>query len=135
MVGWRRKEQIQKPLSLLERKGIRVINALVQKIDYESRRVFTSNGDEPYDYLVIALGADTFPEKMPGFSEGAYNLYDLSGAEKIRETIEDFDKGHIIILITSKSFRCPAAPHEAALFRLETWIFSKASFKLRGNSL
>lgn len=119
MVGWRRKEQIQKPLSLLERKGIRVINALVQKIDFENQRVFSSGGEETFDYLVITLGADIFPEKIPGFSEAAHNLYDLSGVERIKESIETFHKGHIVIAITSKSFRCPAAPPEAALLLYE----------------
>ena len=61
MVGWREEEKIQKPLSFLERKGIRFINALVQKIDFENRTVLTSQGDFSFDYLVIALGASTFP--------------------------------------------------------------------------
>ncbi|MFQ5884248.1 MAG: NAD(P)/FAD-dependent oxidoreductase, partial [Thermoplasmata archaeon] len=91
------------------------LNALVQGIDFENRTVFTSDGDEPFDYLVIALGADTFPEKIPGFLEAAYNLYDLSGAERIREAIETFDKGRIVVLVSSVPFKCPAAPYEAAL--------------------
>jgi len=115
MVGWRNKEQIQKPLSLLQKKGIRFINALVQGIDFGNKVVSTSGGDIPFDYLVIALGADTFPEKMSGFLEAAYNVYDLSGAERIREAIDEFDKGRVVILISSKPFKCPAAPYEAAL--------------------
>jgi sulfide:quinone oxidoreductase len=115
MVGWRDREDVQKPLSLLQRKGINFIHAYVQKIDFDNQIVFTSKGDVLFDYLVIALGARTFPEKIPGFVKGAYNLYELSGVERIRETIENFDKGRIIILITSESFKCPAAPYEAAL--------------------
>ncbi|KRT66328.1 MAG: FAD-dependent pyridine nucleotide-disulfide oxidoreductase [Candidatus Dadabacteria bacterium CSP1-2] len=115
MVGWRKEEKIQKPLSLLQRKGIRFINTLVQKIDFENRTVFTSQGDVSFDYLVIALGASTFPEEIPGFLEDAYNLYDLSGTKKIRKAIENFDRGRIVILITSTPFKCPAAPYEAAL--------------------
>src|SRR3989304_5633812 len=115
MVGWRKEEKIQKPLSLLQRKGIKFINTLVQKIDFENRTVFTSQGDVSFDYLVIALGASTFPEEIPGFLEDAYNLYDLSGAKKIRKAVENFDKGRIVILISSTPFKCPAAPYEAAL--------------------
>jgi sulfide:quinone oxidoreductase len=115
MVGWRTREQIQKPLSRLQRKGIRILNALVQEIDFERRRLVTSEGDVPFDYLVIAPGASTFPEKTPGFPEAVCNLYDLSGAEKIREAIKDFDKGRLVILIASTPFKCPAAPYEAAL--------------------
>jgi sulfide:quinone oxidoreductase len=115
MVGWRGEEKIQKPLSLLQKKGIRFINALVQKIDFENRIVFTSQGDVSFDYLVITLGASTFPEKIPSFLESAYNLYDLEGTKKIREKIANFDKGRLVVLITSTPFKCPAAPYEAAL--------------------
>lgn len=115
MVGWRNKEQIQKPLSLLQKKGIRFINAEVSKIDFETRRIFISQEAIPFDYLIIALGASIFPEKFPGFSKAAYNLYDLDGVEKIRNAIDDFSGRRIVILITSKPFKCPAAPYEAAL--------------------
>lgn len=115
IVGWREEGMIQKPLTLLQKKGIRFINALIQKIDFENRTVFTSQGVVSFDYLVIALGASTFPEEIPGFLEDAYNLYDLSGAKKIRKAVENFDKGRIVILITSTPFKCPAAPYEVAL--------------------
>ncbi len=71
MIGERRREQIQKPLSLLRKKGISFLNAVVQRIDFENRTVSTSEGETPFDYLVIALGASTFPERMPGFTEAA----------------------------------------------------------------
>lgn len=115
MVGQRSREQIQRPLSLLQRKGIRFLNAEVSKIDLEKRIVSTSGGDEPFDYLVIALGANTFPDRLGGFSEAAYNLYDLSGVEGIREAIGNFNNGRIVILVSSMPFKCPAAPYEAAL--------------------
>lgn len=41
-VGWRNREQIQKPLSLLERKGIKFLNSSVQEISFENRIVNTS---------------------------------------------------------------------------------------------
>jgi sulfide:quinone oxidoreductase len=115
MVGWRNQQQIQKPLSLLQRKGIRFINAEVSRIDFENRKIATTEGDSTFDYLVISLGASTFPERSKGFQEAAYNLYDVSGAMEIRDAIENFEKGKIVILIASKPFKCPAAPYEAAL--------------------
>ena len=89
MVGQRSREQIQKPLSRLQKKGIRFINAEVSGIDFEGRTVAISDGEIPFDYLVIILGASTFPERLAGFSEAAYNIYDLSGADRIREKIEN----------------------------------------------
>ncbi len=116
MVGDRNREQIQKPLSQLQKKGVRFFNAEVSGIDFESRTVATSKGEVPFDYLVIALGASMFPERLPGFSDAAYSLYDLSGVERIRKTIENFDKGRLVVLVSSIPFKCPAAPYEAALF-------------------
>ncbi len=115
MAGWRNQQKIQKPLSILQRKGIKFINAEVSKIDFENRKVVTSEGESDFDYLVISLGASTFPDRANGFEEAAYNLYDLSGAVRIREAIENFERGRIVILISSKPFKCPAAPYEAAL--------------------
>ncbi len=115
MVGWRNQQQIQKPLSLLQKKGIRFVNAEVSKIDFENKIVVTSEGELDFDYLVISLGASIFPDRSKGFQKAAYNLYDLSGAVRIKEAIENFEKGKIVILIASKPYKCPAAPYEAAL--------------------
>jgi len=115
MVGWRKVEQIQKPLSILKGKGINFTNTGVDRIDFENRTVFTAGGDVQFDYLVIALGADTYPEKIPGFSEAAFNLYDSSGAGKIRDAIKTFDNGKLVVLVASTPYKCPAAPSETAL--------------------
>jgi sulfide:quinone oxidoreductase len=124
MVGQRSREQIQKPLLRLQKKGIRFINAEVSGIDFEGRTVAISDGEIPFDYLVIILGASTFPERLAGFSEAAYNIYDLSGADGIREKIENFDKGRVVVLVSSIPFKCPAAPYEAALI-LSTYFTKK----------
>jgi sulfide:quinone oxidoreductase len=71
MVGWRDQQQIQKPLSLLQRKGIRFLNADVSKIDFEKKVVATSKEELGFDYLVVSLGADTFPERAKGFQKAA----------------------------------------------------------------
>ena len=130
MVGWRNREKIQKPLSLLQRKGIRFLNAEVLKIDFKKKIVLTSGEDIAYDYLIIALGATTFPERLKGFSESAYNLYELNGAEKIKKAIENFNGKKIIILISSKPFKCPAAPHEAALLLYEYFKKKKKNVEI-----
>jgi len=115
MVGWRDGQKIQKPLILLEKKGIRFLNAVVEKIDFENKVLETSLGNENFDYLVIAPGANTYPERLSGFTEAAHNLYDLSGVGNIRNSITHFDRGRLVLLIASMPFKCPAAPYEAAL--------------------
>ncbi len=87
----------------------------MSKIDFGNRIVFTSEGDLVFDYLIIALGASNFPDRSTGFQKAAYNFYDLSGTLRIREATKNFEKDKIVILISSKPFKCPVAPYEAAL--------------------
>lgn len=115
MVGWRDEYQIQKPLSILKKKGINYVNTNVERIDFEKRTVSTAGGDLPFDNLVIALGASLYPENIPGFTEAAYNIYELSGAKKIREAVKTFNKGKLVVLVSSIPYKCPAAPSETAL--------------------
>jgi len=115
MTGWRQPNQIMKELSRLDRKGINYINAEVTKIDPENRTVKTSVKDFNYDYLVISLGADLVPDAVPGFSDSAYNIYDLNHLTRLNEALNQFSHGTLTVLISSVPFKCPAAPYEAAL--------------------
>ncbi|MBI5408018.1 MAG: NAD(P)/FAD-dependent oxidoreductase [Nitrospirae bacterium] len=119
MVGWRRPEDIKKDTSRLIEKGIELVNAEILKIDPENKVVKTGKGELNYDYLVISLGAALFPETIPGlvdaFGKNAYNLYDLDGVVRLRDTLTNFSGGDIVILICSLPYKCPAAPYETTL--------------------
>src|SRR3990167_11500816 len=114
MLGKRQAEKIQKPLSLLRRKGIEFINEEITKIDPENKLVKTQNQSLPYDYLIVSLGAELAPEKIPGLAESGYNLYVLKEVEKLRTDLENFAGGKVAIVISSLPFKCPAAPYEVA---------------------
>lgn len=115
MMGWREPERITRNLSLLGKKGINYVNGEVLKIDPAERVVKTSAGDFTYDYLIVALGADLTPEKIPGFLEGAHHAYTLEAAMGFRQTLRNFSGGAVVVGISSLPFKCPAAPYEAAL--------------------
>lgn len=124
MLGKRRAEKIQKPLSLLERKGIEVVNEEITRIDPVNKTVKTQNGDYKYDYLIISLGAELAPERVPGLAQSGYNLYDLKEVERLRDDLKNFTGGKVAIVISSLPFKCPAAPYEAA-FLLDEYFQKK----------
>ncbi len=125
--GKRKTEKIQKPLSLLRKKGVDFINEEIIKIEPEKKIVKTTKNEFNYDYLIISLGAELAPEKVKGLSDGGYNLYQLSEVERLKEDLREFSKGKIAIIISSLPFKCPAAPYEAAL--LLDYYFKKKGIR------
>jgi sulfide:quinone oxidoreductase len=116
MMGWREPQQVTRDLNLLNKKGIKYIHGEVLKIDSANRVVKTSTKDFEYDSLVVALGAELAPETIPGFSDGAYHIYELEEAMKFGEALRKFSGGTVAAGVSSLPFKCPAAPYEAALF-------------------
>ncbi len=115
MVGWRRPQQVTKPLQRMLRPGVELLLAEVLAIEPESQRVKTSAGDQAYDYLVIALGAGLNPEAVPGFTEAAHTPYDLDGATGLWKSLQQFEGGRVAVLVAAMPYKCPAAPYETAL--------------------
>jgi sulfide:quinone oxidoreductase len=99
----------------LVKSGVRFVQADILEIDPVARRVRTDAGEYDADVLVIALGADLFPEVTPGLVEGGHEFYTPEGAFALRQVLADFDGGDVIIAVTSTPFKCPPAPSETAL--------------------
>jgi sulfide:quinone oxidoreductase len=115
MVGTRQKEQVQKDLDELSKKGIDVVNDDILSMDLQRKVVKTTRNEFPYDYLIVALGAEYDLEMIPGFQEYAFHVYDLESAIKFQQAVERFEGGIIAIGISRIPFKCPAAPYETAL--------------------
>jgi sulfide:quinone oxidoreductase len=120
MTGERETRQIRRRMAKLKRPGIEWIHAEVRAIDPDARTVETDAGGFSGDYLVQALGAELAPGSIPGFEEAAHNLYETEGAVAIRDELERFGGGRIVVLVAGAPFRCPAAPYEAAML-VEAW--------------
>lgn len=114
-VGWREEDRIRRPLERLRRKGIEVVTAEVTRIDAATRTVMTAQGTFTGDALIIALGADLFPDAIPGLSGAGFDLYTLAGARGIRSAIGSMRGGRLVLLTGAPAYKCPAAPYEAAL--------------------
>ncbi|GAA4754244.1 FAD/NAD(P)-binding oxidoreductase [Nocardioides endophyticus] len=95
--------------------GVRFIAATVRAIDPESKRVDTDAGPLDCDVLVVALGADLHPGATPGLVEHGHEFYTVAGAFGLRDVIDTFPGGDVVVAVTSTPFKCPPAPSETAL--------------------
>lgn len=114
MMGWRSPIQLWRPLSALRARAVRHRQEEVLAIDPDERRVRTSAGDLPYDYLLVALGAQYDPRAIEGYEAAAQHPYDLEGAVRLGEALRDFQGGRVAVGISRLPFKCPAAPYEIA---------------------
>jgi sulfide:quinone oxidoreductase len=82
------------------------------KIDVDAKVVTCKSGKtHTYDYLVIATGSRIMPQNIPGMAEGAHWFYDLEGARKMRDALDKFEGGKIVINVNAPH-KCPVAPLE-----------------------
>ena len=113
--GYRRPAGIKRSLRRLENKGISFINQPVSTVGVAERTVTAGGEERRFDYLVMSLGADLYPENITGLSEAAHFFYTLTGAEALKEALSDFKGGKVVILIPGMPYKCPAAPYECAM--------------------
>src|SRR4051812_36258409 len=94
--------------------GVEFRQETVTGIDAATRRVTTDRRSYDPDFLVVALGADYDMGATPGLLEGGFEFYSLTGAERMREALEDFDGGRVLVSVLGQPFKCPPAPFEGA---------------------
>lgn len=114
MTGEKTEQEVTVPKEKVSQKGIKFINTEVNRIDVNNGIVRTDQGEFVYDYLVVALGAELAPEKIPGF-ESAFHMYTLEDAKKLRDALSSFRGGSIRLVVSRTPFKCPPAPYEAAM--------------------
>jgi sulfide:quinone oxidoreductase len=114
MTGDRQPQQVTRDVRRLVRPGVEVVQAEVRAIDLAGRRVETSQGPLPYDYLVVTLGAELAPDLIPGLAEGAHTFYTLDGATRLRAALDGVTGGTVAVVVAIP-YKCPGAPHEAAM--------------------
>ena len=108
---------------VLDRRVVFHVDAATN-IDVENEKVTCESGAvHDYDYLVLATGSRIMPQNIPGMEEGAHWFYDLDGARKMREALEKFEGGKIIVNANAPH-KCPVAPLEIT-FMLHDYLESK----------
>lgn len=67
---------------------MRFVQATVESLDVNKKKVETSAGEFTYDYLVIGLGFEGETFGIPGLKEYALSLTNINTARQVREHIE-----------------------------------------------
>lgn len=129
MTGSRRPQEIVRPTSSLLRSGIEFVQANINAIDTGRSVVETDGGTIGYDYLIVALGAELAPDKVPGLKEVSHTYYTLEGSSELHTALRGFRGSSIALVVASMPYKCPGAPLEGAMLIAD--FFKKAGRSLK----
>jgi sulfide:quinone oxidoreductase len=115
MFGRTTADAVHHPYAAIVKPGVQFVSSTVRRIDPIAKRVETDAGTFDGDVIVIALGADLHPADTPGLVDGGHEFYTVAGAFALREVLDRFEGGRVIVGVTSTPFKCPPAPSETAL--------------------
>lgn len=115
MNGDRLPQQVTRDVRELLRPGVEVVNAEVHGIDLANRRVDVGRERLEYDYLIVALGAELALDAIPGLASAAHTFYTLDGSSRLRTALDGVVGGTVAVVVSALPYKCPGAPHEAAM--------------------
>jgi sulfide:quinone oxidoreductase len=124
--GHERAEDLNRPERSLLDERVQLVVGDVSGIDETERTVTLANGPTlPYDYLVLATGARIVPEEIEHFDTEAHHFYTAEAAQRMREALDAFSGGSIVVAIAGMPYKCPPAP-------LEVTFLMEAELRQRG---
>jgi sulfide:quinone oxidoreductase len=114
-MGNERPERLKRPeRSLLDRE-VELVVGRATEIDVAGRRVVLDGGRElGYEQLVLATGSRIVPEEIEHFDTEAHHFYGPEAAQRLRDALDAFTGGRIVIGIAGMPYKCPPAPLEVA---------------------
>ncbi len=85
------------------------------RIDRSGRTVTIAGGHRlPFDYLVLATGTEPDAERVPGLAAAAHHFGTHSDALRLREALQEFTRGRIVVGLAEAHHSSPTAPIEFA---------------------
>ncbi|WP_412070451.1 NAD(P)/FAD-dependent oxidoreductase [Rubrivirga sp. IMCC43871] len=100
--------------------GIEFVVGEIDRVDVEAQTVALAGGQSlDYDVLIVATGTAPYPEETPGlvsdlWYRDAFDFYTLDGAVALRDRLETWEGGRLVINLAESVFKCPVAPLEFA---------------------
>jgi len=114
--GAEQEKHLKRPERTLLDRDVHLVVSEVTRIDESSQEVVLANGQNlPYDYLVLATGSRITPEELPFFDQEAHHFYTAGAAARLREALDAFTGGRIVVAIAGMPYKCPPAPLEVSL--------------------
>ncbi len=112
----------------------------VAAVEPDAQRVVLEDGPDgkttalPYDLLIVATGSQIRPEETPGllgehWGNDVSDFYTLQGALTLRDRLEHFEGGRLVVNVVEMPIKCPVAPLEF-LFLADAF-FSKKGIRDR----
>ena len=98
--------------------GVDVIASAIDRIEPDKNRVLLVNKTVlPYDYLVVATGANICPEQTEGLKgdlwhKQVFDFYTIEGACALAEFFKRWQGGKLVVNIAEMPIKCPVAPLE-----------------------
>ncbi len=99
--------------------GVVRVRAEVDRVDADANVVHLVGGDSlSYDYLIIATGTSPRPDQTPGMDDEAvwrdsvHEFYTFEGAMALRDKLETWPGGRLVVHVTEMPMKCPVAPLE-----------------------
>lgn len=119
---------IIKPRKRLITEGVRQVTGEIDRVDTDADMVYLTDGSTlAYDQLVIATGTHPNPAETPGLADpdaklhGVHSFYTLQDAVALRDGLEAFDGGRLVVNLIDLPIKCPVAPLEF-VFLAEAWL-------------
>ncbi|MCA9624075.1 MAG: NAD(P)/FAD-dependent oxidoreductase, partial [Myxococcales bacterium] len=103
----------------------------ITKVEADAKKVHLGSGETlSYDVLILATGSRLVPEQTEGLTgvgwhETAFDFYTLEGAMKLRQALDGFKEGRLLVNFVDLPIKCPVAP-------LEFVFLADAFFTRRG---
>jgi sulfide:quinone oxidoreductase len=114
-MGGERSENLQRPERGLLDARVTLVVGEVEKVDDKRQLVHLADGERlAYDHLVLASGSRIVPEAIEHFDTEAEHFYTAEAALELREALDAFSGGRIVIGIAGMPYKCPPAPLEVA---------------------
>jgi len=128
--GARDERKIQRPRRGTLASGVNWVRQTVDRVDPDTKTVSFEGGDSlAYDLLVIASGARIRPEETPGLHDSEWrrsihDFYTLEGAVALRDALDRFEGGRLVLNVVEMPIKCPVAPMEF-LFLADAYFTKK----------